>query len=61
MLIIKRNISDTNLTEHMLESNFNMKDIEVTNVILNVHDKFKYLNFSIIKTQIKVTFVIEKN
>ena len=61
MLIIKRDISDINATKHMLKSNFNMKDIEVTNVILNVHDKFKYLNFSIIKTQIKVTFVIEKN
>ena len=49
MLIIKRDTSDINATKHMLESNFDMKDIEVTNVIENLLDKFKNLDFNIVK------------
>ena len=61
MLIIKRDISDVNATKHMLESNFDMKDIEVTDVIEKVLDKFKYLDFNIVKTPINVRFVLQKN
>ena len=41
MLIIKRDIYDINATKPMLESNFDMKEIEVTDVIEKVLDKFK--------------------
>ena len=41
ILIIKINISDINSSKHMLESNFDIKNIEVTNVIEKVLDKFK--------------------
>ena len=56
MLIIKRDTSDINATKHMLESNFDMKDIEVTNVIEKVLDKFMYLDFNIVRTAINVRF-----
>ena len=65
MLIIKRDTSDINATKHMLESNFDMKDIEVTNVIEKVLDKFEYLDSNIVKTPIKtptnVIFVLQNN
>ena len=61
MLIIKRDISDINATKHMLESNFDMQDIEVTDVIEKLLDKFKYLNLNIFKTPINVFFVYQKN
>ena len=61
IVIIKRDISNINATKHMLESNFDMKDIEVTDVIENVLDKFKHLDFNIVKTPINVRFVLQKN
>ena len=45
----------------MLESNFDMKDIEVTDMIEKVLAKFKYLDFNIVKTPINVRFVLQKN
>ena len=38
-----------------------MKDIEVTYVIEKVLDKFKYLDFNIVKTQINMSFVLQNN
>lgn len=38
-----------------------MKEIEVTDVIEKVLDKFKQLNFNIDQTPINVSFVLEKN
>jgi len=61
MLIIKRDISDVNATKHMLESNFDMKDIKVTDVIEKVLDKFKYLDFNIVKTPINMRFALQKH
>ena len=45
----------------MLESNFNMKDIGVTNLIENVLDKFKHINFNIVKIPINVRLILQKN
>ena len=56
IFITKRNISVINAT-----NNINMKDIEVTDVIENVLDKFKHLDFSIVETTINVRFVLQKN
>ena len=61
LLIIKRDISDVNATKHMLENNFDMKDIKVTDVIEKVLDKFKYLDFNIVKTPINMSFVLQKH
>jgi len=36
MLIINRDINDINATKHMLESNFDMKDRGVIDVILGI-------------------------
>ena len=60
-LIIKRDISDINATKNMLESNFDMKDTEVTDVIEKVLDKFKYLDFNIVKTPINMSFALQKH
>ena len=38
-----------------------MKYIEVIDVIEKVLDKFKYLDFNIVKTSINVSFVLQKN
>ena len=43
----------------MLESNFDMKDIETTDVIEKVLDKFKYLDFNIFKNPTHVRFVLQ--
>ena len=61
MLIISRDTNDINATKHKLESNFYMKDIKVIDVIEKVLDKFKYLDFNIVKTPINVSFVLQKN
>ena len=41
MLIIKRDTSDIKATKHMLESNFDRKEVKVTYVIEKVLQKFK--------------------
>ena len=41
MFIIKRDIFDINATKHILESNFDMKEIGVTDMIEKVLDMFK--------------------
>ena len=46
---------------HMLESNFDMKDIEVTDVIEKVLDKFKNLDLNSVKSLINVSFVLQMN
>ena len=44
----------------MLESNFNTKDVEITDVIETVLDKFKYLDFNIVKTPINVRLYFKR-
>ena len=41
MLIIKRDTYDINATKHLLENNFDMKEINVSDVIEKVLEKFK--------------------
>ena len=52
---------DIIVTMHMLESNFDMKDIEVTDVIEKVLDKFKNLDLNSVKSLINVSFVLQMN
>ena len=45
----------------MLESNFDMKNIKVTDVIESILEKFKWLGFNIYQTPMNVSFVLQKN
>ena len=45
----------------MLESNFDRKEVKVTDVIEKVLQKFKQLNFNIDQTPINVSSVVQKN
>ena len=77
MLIISKEIDDINATKRMLSSKFDMKDLGVVNLILEVGiiktpqglalsqshyiervlDKFKYLNFNVVKTTIDLSCI----
>ena len=45
----------------MLESNFDMKDVKVSDVIEKVLENFKQLDFNIDWTPINMSFVLQKN